>query len=137
MANSPKQSNKKKASRRARREARAAGVPIEPPKAGGSGNIRARVSEPAPITETVKKEEIPTAPRTSARVSFSGGTTPRTDAGFDTRLATIELPAIRRDLRKLAATMAVFGLIFTGLAVVGTQTELVQRLGESLFSLWQ
>jgi hypothetical protein len=126
----------KKRSRKARREAVARGESIPQPKRP-AGGPRPRAAEPAPISTDVPTPERPQTVPGSVRVRFSDTSRSRTDTGIDERLSDIELPAIRKDLRKLAVTFTVFGVIFAGLAVIGTQTDLVQQLGEKLFTLWQ
>lgn len=131
----PKKSAKKQ-SRKARRAAVASGQAPKTPRASTSTGPRTP-AQPAPISREVERAQVPTAPAGTTRVTFSNAAATRTDTGIDKRLAEIELPAIRKDLKKLALTLSTFGVIFVGLAVLGTQTDMVQQLGKSLFSLWQ
>jgi hypothetical protein len=126
----------KKRSRKARREAVARGESVPQPKRP-AGGPRPRAAEPAPISTEVPRPDRPPVTPQGVKVRFSDSSRTRTDTGIDERLSEVELPAIRKDLRKLAVTLTVFGIIFAGLAVVGTQTDMVQQLGEKLFTLWQ
>lgn len=136
MATRKTQKPAKKQSRKARRAAVASGQAPRTPRASTNTGPRTPAI-PAPISREADRTQVPTVPTGTTRVTFSNAAAGRTDAGIDKRLAEIELPAIRRDLRKLALTLSTFGVIFIGLAVVGTHTDLVQQLGKSLFSLWQ
>lgn len=138
MATSKKTASKssRKQSRKARRQAVASGQSLNTPRASTATGPRTP-AQPAPISREVDRPAPPAPAGGSTRVTFRDAGRGRTDAGIDRRLAEIELPAIRRDLRKLAVTLGVFGVIFAGLAIIGTHTDAVQELGASLFSLWE
>lgn len=128
----------KKHSRKARKAAIARGEsPAQPQASTKAGGPRPGPAQPAPISQDATPAQHPPVAPQGVTVRFSDSSRPRTNVGIDERMAEVELPAIRKDLRKLAITLSVFGVIFVGLAIVGTHTSMVQDLGDKLFTLWQ
>lgn len=148
-----KHKKRKKLSRRARQEMakqHAAPQPraqtLDDPEAAQEIPV---VTKPATVDQPAKATRQETAPESTttkpakseqssptSKVAFQTEQT-KAPSGIDEELAAREYPAVRRDLKKLSLTIAVFVLIIAGLGVLGSTTNVIGNLGDHLFRLWQ
>lgn len=112
-------------------------------KISGTGQTPAGVRDPkprTPVTEQAPKQTVQATqtPRPAVvTATFGAAQTARRHDGLEQRLADIEFSAVRRDLRKLAATIVLFTAIIVGLTILNSQTTAIKDLGAWLFTWWQ
>lgn len=101
------------------------------------------VSRPVPIEVTADEPvtrvatPAPDKPAPEEVTATFKETAKRGADGIDAEVATIEYPAIRRDLRKLGVTFTFFAAVIAGLALLNANSTVLADLGHQLFGLWQ
>lgn len=131
-----KHKKRQKISRRKRQAASAA----KPTAPAASTDVTAPPEANAPATPAPAPTPTPpTPPPTRPREVKAEFSTTRTRGGdgIDAELTAIEYPAVRRDLRKLGATMLFFFAVLGALTYVESSTSLINDAGRQLFKLWQ